>query len=67
MAAITNQSDATVPNPSHANYEELLEKFGILKIELIRDNPFNINLNRILNMTAHNDLFRRMVREGLDN
>jgi rhamnosyltransferase len=67
MAAITNQSDATVQNPSHANYEELLEKFGILKIELIRDNPFNINLNRILDMTAHNDLFRRMVREGLDN
>lgn len=67
MAAITNPSGAAVPNPSHANYEELLEKFGILKIELIRDNPFNINLNRILNMTAHNDTFRRMVREGLDN
>jgi rhamnosyltransferase len=67
MAAITNQSDATVANPSHANYEELLEKFGIFKIELIRDNPFNINLSRILDMTAHNDTFRRMVREGLDN
>jgi len=66
-AAITSQSDARVANPSHANYEELLERFGILKIELIRDNPFNINLNRILNMTAHNDLFCRMVREGLDN
>ena len=66
-AAITNQSDARVTNPSHANYEELLEKFGILKIELIRDNPFNINLNRILNMAARNDLFCGMVREGLDN
>lgn len=67
MAAIPGQSNAAVPNPSHANYEELLEKFGIFKIELIRDNPFNINLNRILALTAHNDIFRRMVREGLDN
>ena len=67
IAAMTNPSDPAVPNPSHANYEELLEKFGILKIELIRDNPFNINLSRILNMTAHNDTFRRMVCEGLDN
>ena len=67
MAAMTSQSGTAIPNPSHANYEELLEKYGILKIELIRDNPFNINLNRILAMAAHDDTFRRMVREGLDN
>lgn len=67
MAAMTSQSGTAIPNPSHANYEELLEKYGILKIELIRDNPFNINLNRILSMAAHDDTFRRMVREGLDN
>jgi rhamnosyltransferase len=67
IAAMTNPSDPAVANPSHANYEVLLDTFGILKIELIRDNPFNINLSRILDMTAHNDLFRRMVREGLDN
>lgn len=66
-AAMTSQNGTAIANPSHANYEGLLEKFGILKIELIRDNPFNINLNRLFALTAHDDVFRRMVREGLDN
>ena len=66
VAAMTSQSGTAIANPSHAHYQELLATFGIVKIELIRDNPFNINLNRLLAMTAHNDTFRRMVREGLD-
>jgi lipopolysaccharide biosynthesis protein len=67
VAAMTSQGGTAIANPSHAHYQELLATFGIVKIELIRDNPFNINLNRLLAMTAHNDVFRRMVREGLDN
>ena len=67
IAAVTSHSGTAVANPSHAHYEALMDTFGILKIELIRDNPFNINLNRILAMAAHNDIFRRMVREALDN
>lgn len=66
-AAITNPGHTTVANPSHGNYEVLLDTCGILKIELIRDNPFNINLNRLLAMAARDDTFRRMVREALDN
>ncbi len=67
IAAMTGTSGTAIANPSHANYEALLDTFGILKIELIRDNPFHINLNRILAMAAHDDTFRRMVREALDN
>lgn len=56
-----------IHNPVHVHYLDLLDKFGILKIELFKKNPVGLSL-RELNIRLKNDaqLLER-VKEGLAN
>ncbi len=54
-------------NPCHFHYMTILEDFGILKIELIRDNPFKQNLASIIELARVNSSVKKSLIEGLEN
>ena len=56
-----------IKNPTHAKYEDILHKFGVLKIEVFKDNPFNLNLDPIKKLIYENNNFRKIINEGLNN
>jgi|TARA_B110000971_G_C19994404_1_gene493571 lipopolysaccharide biosynthesis protein len=56
-----------IKNPTHAKYEDLLHKFGVLKIEVFKDNPFNLNLDPIKKLIDENNKFKKIINEGLNN
>lgn len=55
------------PNTSHMKFGELLNNYGVIKITLIRDNPYNLNLGLIYRRMASDNRFNNMVLEGLLN
>jgi hypothetical protein len=54
-------------NPSHFYYKELLQKFGIVKIELLKSNPFELDLSGLTKVLGHDAGFAELVGEGLGN
>jgi lipopolysaccharide biosynthesis protein len=54
-------------NPTHQYYLNLLKDVGILKIEIIKNNPSNVNLAPINKAIRHDDKFLSLIREGLEN
>ncbi|MFM7801851.1 MAG: rhamnan synthesis F family protein, partial [Limnohabitans sp.] len=40
-------------NPSHFYYKELLQQFGIVKIELLKSNPFELDLTGLTKAMGH--------------
>jgi len=56
-----------IPNPTHQFYLNLLEDVGILKIEIIKNNPWNVNLAPINKYIRQDDKFLSLIKEGLAN
>jgi len=56
-----------IRNPSHGAYIELLDRFGIMKIEVFKSNPFKMNLGPIRELMNNNSDFCRVMKEGLQN
>lgn len=56
-----------IPNPTHQFYLNLLEDVGILKIEVIKSNPWNVNLAPINKAIREDDKFLSLIKEGLAN
>jgi rhamnosyltransferase len=54
-------------NPSHFYYKELLQQFGIVKIELLKSNPFELDLSGLTKALGHDARFAELVGEGLGN
>jgi hypothetical protein len=54
-------------NPSHFYYKELLQQFGIVKIELLKSNPFEIDLSGLSKALGNDVRFAELVGEGLGN
>lgn len=55
------------PNTSHIKFGELLNTYGIIKITLIRDNPYNLDLADIYRRMSSDNRFNNMMLEGLLN
>lgn len=60
-------SSSGIPNPSHADFIELLWKYGIIKIEIIKQNPFKLNLTSLNETIKSDENFKKLIMEGLDN
>ena len=56
-----------ITNPTHLFYLKLLQDVGILKIELIKNNPWNISLAPINSAIRKDDQLLSLVKEGLAN
>jgi lipopolysaccharide biosynthesis protein len=56
-----------ITNPTHLFYMKLLKDVGILKIEVIKKNPWNINLAPLNAAIRQDDKLLSLVKEGLDN
>ena len=56
-----------IADPMHGNYREIFNKFSILKIGLLKHNPFRLNLRDIVSQAEQDELFKMMITEGLDN
>ena len=54
-------------NPSHFYYKELLQQFGIVKIELLKSNPFDLDLAGLTSTMDNDPYFANLVNEGLRN
>ena len=52
-------------NPTHVFWDALLEDFAILKIELVRDNPFRMDLRRLHASLDANPRWRALVDDAL--
>lgn len=54
-------------NPSHVYYKELLQQFGIVKIELLKSNPSELDLIGLTKALGHDAGFAELVEEGSGN
>lgn len=66
-AALKGPVSGSYPNTSHIKFGELLNKYGIIKITLIRDNPYNLDLGIIYSRMQSDNKFNNMILEGLLN
>jgi rhamnosyltransferase len=53
-------------NPTHFYWEKIYKKYGLIKIDLIKKNPHNVNLNNLKNYFNKKDL-NKLKREALRN
>jgi lipopolysaccharide biosynthesis protein len=53
-------------NPSHYLWDSLFRNLGIVKVELLRDNPTNMNLARLIETIASSEDFRKMTLDAID-
>lgn len=53
-------------NPSHEYYVELLELFGIVKFELIKKNPAQVNLHVLISRICKEKHFRKILFKSLN-
>lgn len=54
-------------DPTHDNYEEILEQFSILKIGFYLNNPSKMNLSALNNRIKQNAHFKSLIIEGMEN
>lgn len=54
-------------DPMHGSFPEILEKFGVLKIGLFKNNPFRLNLEPLILRAQLDEKFRVLLVEGLGN
>jgi rhamnosyltransferase len=56
-----------IQNPVYRYYVNLLEDAGILKIQILNNNRWNIDYSALQNAINQDDNFLALVKEGLDN
>jgi rhamnosyltransferase len=56
----------TDEDPSHHNWKELLDTYGIIKIRLLRDNPFHLDLEYVHKIAQNWDI-ANALNQGLYN
>lgn len=54
-------------NPSHFHWQVLWERFGVIKIELLRSNPYKLDLAPLLSQVARDPALGGLIREALGN
>jgi lipopolysaccharide biosynthesis protein len=54
-------------DPMHGNFEEILDKYGILKIGLFKINPFRLNLDPLILKAQADEKFRLLLVDGMEN
>ena len=52
-------------NPTHIHWDALLEEFAILKLELLRTNPFRMDLSRLDGVLAARPEWKALVDDAL--
>lgn len=52
-------------NPTHIFWESLMEEFAILKLELLRANPFHVDLGALRAVLQANPQWRALVEDAL--
>jgi hypothetical protein len=53
-------------NPTHYLWDALLEEFGVMKAELLKKNPYSMDLRQVTRRLLHDSAFRELVRDVLD-
>jgi hypothetical protein len=53
-------------NPTHFLWDALFEQFGVIKTELLKRNPYALDLREVTRMLLHDAAFRELVRDVLD-
>lgn len=56
-----------IANPTHAHYFDLMEKSGVLKIEVFKSNPFKLNLQPLNQLIREDEKILGYIRGGLEN
>ena len=56
-----------IHNPAHVHYLDLLDTFGVLKIELFKKNPVGLSLKEINDRLKNDVQLLERVKEGLEN
>ena len=56
-----------IQNPTHAHYLDLMNKTGVLKIEVFKINPNNLNLKPLNLLIREDAKILRYIKEGLEN
>jgi Rhamnan synthesis protein F len=58
-----NAADAL--NPTHFLWDAILEQFGVIKAELLKRNPYSLDLRLLSRMLLHDAAFRDLVADVL--
>jgi len=56
-----------IENPTHAKYQKIFNQYGICKIELLRDNPFDLKLQPFLEQINRNKKYQKIFQEYLQS
>jgi rhamnosyltransferase len=54
-------------NPTHGRFQEILDTFGILKIEVFKQNPYKLNLSKINKLIREDPQALAIIKEALEN
>jgi lipopolysaccharide biosynthesis protein len=54
-------------NPSHFHWKNLLDNFSIIKIEVIKSNPFKMNLKYFVDYINNKKRYSEITLEGMSN
>jgi hypothetical protein len=54
-------------NPSQHGWFELWQELGIIKIELLKTNPFNLDLSNLIESASNNATLKSYLVEALKN
>jgi hypothetical protein len=54
-------------NPSHFHWKNILENFSIIKIEVIKSNPFKMNLKFFVDYINNDKRYSDIALEGMNN
>jgi len=54
-------------NPSHFHWKNLLDNFSIIKIEVIKSNPFKMDIKPFVELINKNKRYSEITLEGLSN
>jgi rhamnosyltransferase len=54
-------------NPSHYNYMQLLQKYGILKIQVFKANPCGVDLEPLMTQASTDPALVQILLEGCEN
>jgi hypothetical protein len=54
-------------DPCQEHYQEILDQYSVLKINLIKFNQFKMNLSAINKKIATDQNFMNLIIEGLEN
>jgi hypothetical protein len=52
-------------NPLHFLWDDILDEFGVVKLELLKANPFGVNLHRFAVLQRRNARIRQLVADAL--